>query len=257
MKEKSKFVMFILSFVPGLAHLYIGLKDRAIIFFLAFLGATLGTIGLSFAFGGDFMAILVFAWPLIWLVALMDAFSVRNSLETFSNDNLEKDTVMKNKTNKKTLALVLSIVPGAGHMYLGYQNKGLTIMSLFFFMIFFMGWLNISLFLFVLPVIWFYSFFDAFHLAGDKNNNEEKFIIPLSSLKPEWVGWGLIVIGALIVIQKIIYPLIPWRIQRYIQTSIVAAIFIAGGIKLLKKNKNVEELSEKIEEENETCKKEE
>ncbi len=66
---------------------------------------------------------------------------------------------MKKNQIKKTIAMALSIIPGAGHMYLGYQKKGLIIMGGFFFTIFFMGWLNISLFLFVLPLIWFYSFF--------------------------------------------------------------------------------------------------
>lgn len=261
MKEKSKFVMFILSFIPGLSHLYLGLKDRAVIFFIAFLGAIFGIVGLSaFVFDSEFMILLAFAIPLIWLIALVDAFSMRDFFKSSSSNDLEENTEKINemkKSNKKAITMVLSIVPGAGHMYLGSQNKGLTIMSIFFFTVFFMGWLRLSLLLFILPVIWFYSFFDAFHSVDGKINNGEKFIIPLSSLKPEWIGWGLIVIGVLIVIEKIIYPLIPWGIQRYIQTSIVAIIFIAGGIKLLMKSKNIEETSKEFEEEDEICKKDE
>ncbi|NMB07522.1 MAG: hypothetical protein GX981_03915, partial [Tissierellia bacterium] len=132
-----------------------------------------------------------------------------------------------------------SIIPGAGHMYLGYQKKGLIIMGGFFFTIFFMGWLNISLFLFVLPLIWFYSFFDVLHSVNGTDVKEHRINLEFLKIKPEWIGIGLIIIGILIILERILYPLIPYEIRNYIQTSIVALIFIIGGIKLLAKNKKV------------------
>ena len=123
----------------------------------------------------------------------------------------------------------------------------------FFFTIFFMGWLNLSLFLFVLPLIWFYSFFDALHIVNGNNLEEDKIFSILPDIKPEWIGWGLILIGILIIIERILYPLIPYQIRNYIQTSIVSLIFIAGGIKLLMKGKK-----EEIQKEGEDiCKKDE
>ncbi|HSH35093.1 MAG TPA: hypothetical protein VK998_02420, partial [Schnuerera sp.] len=155
------------------------------------------------------------------------------------------------QSNKKTITMALSVIPGAGHMYLGYQKKGLAIMGAFFFTIFFMGWLGLSLFLFVLPLIWFYSFFDALHSFSEDDGikKEDKFVLP--NIKSQWIGWGLISIGILIVIERILYPLIPGEIRNYIQTSIVSIIFIAGGIKLLNKSKGEEEEGEEI------CKKDE
>ena len=125
-------------------------------------------------------------------------------------------------------------------MYLGLQNKGLTLMAIFLFTIFFMGWLSSSLFLFVLPLIWFYSFFDALHIVNGTKTDEEDFLAFFPKIKAEWVGWGLIFIGVLIIVERIIYPLIPYQIRNYIQTSIVSIIFILGGIKLLVKGRSME-----------------
>jgi hypothetical protein len=74
----------------------------------------------------------------------------------------------------------------------------------------------------------------------------------LPFIKPEYVGYGLIGIGLLMVVQRIILPLmgqyIDWQVRNYIQTSIVSLIFIIGGIKMLGK-KRVEELEEEVEDE--------
>ncbi|MCF6464888.1 hypothetical protein [Clostridium sp. Cult2] len=259
MKEKSKFITFLLSFIPGLSHFYLGFADRAVIFLMVFFGAIAGVTGLAFITYNDALfALLAFALPLIWLVALLDAFSLKKKF--ISPEYYEGDKEMNSKniyeikeSNKKTITMALSIIPGAGHMYLGYQKKGLAIMGAFFFTIFFMGWLGLSLFLFVLPLIWFYSFFDALHSFNENDAKKEEITFALPNIKSQWIGWGLICIGILIVIERILYPLIPYQIRNYIQTSIVAIIFIAGGIKLLGKSKK-EEVDEDGEE---VCKKDE
>ena len=160
----------------------------------------------------------------------MEYGNTKNGIEYKDSDEIKK-------SNKKAITLALSIIPGAGHMYLGYQKKGLLIMGSFFFTVFFMGWLGVSLFLFVLPMIWFYGFFDAFHLVEGKGLEDEENSFVLSDIKTEWIGWGFITIGILIVIERILYPLIPYEIRNYIQTLIVSVIFIVGGIKLLAKNR--------------------
>lgn len=255
MKEKSKFITFLLSFIPGLSHFYLGFADRGLIFLMAFFGVMAGVVGLAMFIGGDLFAILALGLPLIWLVALLDAFSLMKRFNSNNHVDDENEIKYKNvdelkQSNRKTITMALSIIPGAGHMYLGYQKKGLAIMGAFFFTVFFMGWLGLSLFLFVLPLIWFYSFFDALHsFSEDDAIKEDEFVLP--NIKSQWIGWGFITIGILIVIEHILYPLIPHEIRNYIQTSIVSIIFIAGGIKLLNKSKGEEEEGEEI------CKKDE
>ncbi|MEY7998749.1 hypothetical protein AB8U03_00815 [Clostridium sp. Mt-5] len=59
------------------------------------------------------------------------------------------------------LTFIFSLLPGAGHMYIGFMKMGISFMSMFFFIIFISTWLHIGPLLFFLPLIWFYSFFDC------------------------------------------------------------------------------------------------
>ena len=135
-------------------------------------------------------------------------------------------------------------------MYSGYQKKGLVIMGAFFFSIFFMGWLGISMLLFLLPLIWFYSFFDAMHIADGSQDEMKNQVLDFPQIKHEWVGFALVGIGVMILLERILYPLINYEIRRYIQTSIVSLIFISIGIYMLIKNKKSTVLYDEEQEEN-------
>jgi hypothetical protein len=240
MRDKSKFIAFILSAIPGLAHFYIGLKERALIFFIMLVVGVTGGIGLAILTYDDiFLGLTVVGYLILWLIALIDMFSAWRSIEVKqlynSSDRLQD--VSDKKLNKKSIALALSVVPGAGHMYLGYQKKGLMIMGIFFFSIFFMGWLGISMLLFLLPLIWFHSFFDAMHIADDSEEEIKDQVSIIPDIKPEWVGFALIIIGVINILERILYPLIDYAIRRYIQTSVLSLIFILVGIYIIMKNK--------------------
>ncbi len=252
MRDKSKIIGFMLSIIPGLAHLYIGLMGRAMIF-LGILGAGfLASVIISMVTYSEAGLILfILGYAILWLIALIDMFSAWRKLEirNLYNESQGIDDIdIDTKINEKTLTLALSIIPGAGHMYLGYQSKGLIIMGAFFFSIFFMGWLGISLLLFLLPLIWFYSFFDAMHLVDNTQTIADDQKLELPKIKPEWLGGGLIAIGIIIILERILYPMIDYQIRRYIQTSIVSLIFIIiGGIILMKNKKTLK--SENLEDE--------
>lgn len=252
MKDKSKIVAFMLSFIPGLAHLYIGLKERALIFFIFFVVGVTGGIGLSIVtYVSEFLILTIIGYLLLWLIALIDMFSAWKNIEMkqlYNNSEIFRDLPDK-KLNKKSLTLALSVVPGAGHMYLGYQKKGLIIMGSFFFSIFFMGWLGISMLLFLLPLIWFYSFFDAMHIADGSQEEVKNQALVLPEVKPEWVGIALVVIGVVILLEKILYPFIDYSIRRFIQTSVVSLTFIIVGINMLIKNKKSLAVNNETEEE--------
>lgn len=265
MRRKSKFTTFLLSFIPGLSHFYLGYADRGFIYLIIFGMICAGSMGLSILTYNDaFVVVLLVGAPIIWLVALIDAFSILNTMRYGDNSQIEHNynSEEARASNKKIITLALSIMPGAGHMYLGYQKKGLVLMGGFFFAIFFMGWLNLSFLLFLLPLIWFYSFFDAFHTINGNNIEDMDITKFLPSIKPEYVGKGLIGIGGIIALQKILYPIlssilstyidyqIVHQIRNYIQTSIVAFIFIIGGIKILKNKKDVESIEKDEEDEN-------
>lgn len=251
MRDKSKFIAFIFSAIPGLAHFYIGLKERALIFFIFLVVGVTGGVGLAvLTYQEIFLAFTIIGYLILWLIALIDVFSAWKSIEIKQLYNTEayKD-ISDKKLNKKSISLVLSVIPGAGHMYLGYQKKGLVLMGTFFFSIFFMGWLGISMLLFLLPLIWFYSFFDAMHIADGSQEEMKNQALDFPEVKHEWIGFALVGIGVIILLERILYPLINYEIRRYIQTSIVSLIFISIGIYMLMKNKNSTVADDEVQEE--------
>ena len=255
MRNKSKFLTFLLSFIPGISHFYLGYPDKGAIYLFLFAGFTIGTVVLGFLTGSEIFLLMLFVGvAFIWLIALIDAFSTFSHMPYYKADNSESELQLneQKEDNKKIITLGLSIIPGAGHMYLGYQKRGLLFMATFLFSVFFMGWLNLSFLLFLLPLIWFYSFFDAYHILNGGKIEEIDMFNLLPKIKEKHIGIGLIALGILIVVQKILYPIIAiyldYQIRNYIQTSIVALIFIIVGIKILT---NKRETKMEVPEENE------
>lgn len=76
-------------------------------------------------------------------------------------------------TNKKSkfLTFFISLIPGAGEMYLGFYKTGASIMVLFFGGYGIFGYL-FRPFICFLPVLWFYSFFHTHNL---NNMPEDEF----------------------------------------------------------------------------------
>ncbi len=252
MKRKSKFVVFILSVIPGLSHIYLGLFYRGYIFMGATAAGAVVVLGLCFLMGSSDPSMLLLGLPVLWFVALIDSMTLTDKvnarllLKPGEGDSPGVETEpMDNKLNdqnRKIITCLLSVVPGAGHMFLGYQKLGLELMTLFFFSFFFIDWLRIGFFMFIIPVIWFYSMFDALHKASGGGTPVVQDGLSVLELMGEnsnrWsgsklLGYGLIMVGALLIFDRIISPMIPFVIRNYVQTGIVALLFIAGGIRIL------------------------
>lgn len=234
--KKSKLLTFILSFVPGLSHLYLGFPDRALIFFGVFVGVCMGgaCIG-GVAPGLNLLGpLMFFGLATVWFLALVDAFSLIDK-------NGEGTPIKPLLSNRKIVAVALSIIPGAGHMYLGLLKQGAQFMAAFFFFLFMSSWLQLEILVFLLPVIWFYSIFDAYHMLEEESDGlrpDESPLFDWFNRHPGWVGWGLIILGGLVILQRIVTPvfqiIIDYDVRNYIQTGVVALVLIAGGITLLK-----------------------
>jgi hypothetical protein len=78
---------------------------------------------------------------------------------------------MKAKRNS-FFTFLFSLLPGAGHMFMGFMKIGVSLMAAFTLVIFLASWLNISQLLFLLPLLWFYSFFDC---INRRYSNDEEF----------------------------------------------------------------------------------
>jgi TM2 domain-containing membrane protein YozV len=59
-----------------------------------------------------------------------------------------------------------SLLPGAGQMYMGFMKRGISLMSMFFALIFLTGVLRADSILFAMPIIWFFAFFDTHNLRS-------------------------------------------------------------------------------------------
>ncbi len=161
------------------------------------------------------------------------------------------------KYNKFYTAL-LSIVPGAGHMYLGLMKKGLQFMFIFFGVIMITDLIySARSFTILNIVIWFYAFFDAYHsrkkLESGRSVEEDLFLeLKLNKVKPKYIGIGLIVLGSIVLVQQVIIELlsvgtiiIPPYIKVAILNSIFPVVLVVIGVLILmnivRKNKKLEE----------------
>jgi hypothetical protein len=74
----------------------------------------------------------------------------------------------------KFLTFLFALIPGCGHMYLGYMKRGVEFMAMFvvsgYLAIMSMNFYNFDiigiLFALILPVIWFYQMFDSMHIVS-------------------------------------------------------------------------------------------
>lgn len=89
------------------------------------------------------------------------------------------------------LTFIFACIPGAGQMYLGYMRRGLSLMTLFCGIIFLAAFFSFGLLSILLPVVWAYAFFDAFHLRSQTpeqvlENPDEFLISPDALLGRDW-----------------------------------------------------------------------
>lgn len=105
-----------------------------------------------------------------------------------------------------------ALVPGCGQMYQGYMKRGLSLMAWFCAVIGLAVLLRLDFILVILPVIWFYSFFDAFNIRslspeqraafGDSFIPNSKWLSGHEELAgkinvSKVAGWALVVLGVL------------------------------------------------------------
>lgn len=173
-----------------------------------------------------------------------------------------------NKKNK-ILFFLFSLIPGAAHMYIGLVKRGLVIMLALVAGAGLAMMADTPAFLLVLPVLWFYSFFDAwnkYHLPEEKLTKvQDDFLFFLNAM-PENVrsdprfkkvasanvlkvgGIVAIIAGAYLIWDQIIFRVlirllsdtgaeILSQISYKLPQVAVAVILIVVGIKLISHKK--------------------
>ena len=151
------------------------------------------------------------------------------------------------------LTFLCACVPGAGQMYYGYMQRGLSLITLFCGT-FFLGYLADPLTV-TMAIVWMYSFFDTYdiirHLAAGEPKEDGLLLLgdveAIKRLIPQHnklLGWGLVALGAYSLYNSVLRPLLndllywmgidnAWRILNNIPTVAVAALLIGAGLWLL------------------------
>jgi hypothetical protein len=71
--------------------------------------------------------------------------------------------------------VIFSFLPGGGHMFMGFMKLGLSLMTLFFFTIFISSWLDLGALVYLIPIIWFYAFFDCVNKRFSSDQDFARF----------------------------------------------------------------------------------
>ncbi|WP_234340123.1 hypothetical protein [Gorillibacterium timonense] len=247
--QNERFYTILLSFVPGLGHFQLGLMQRGLTFLVSFFGLFALVAFVTFTTRVEGFLTFLLALPIIWLYGMFDAVQLvtrKQRGEVVEDRSLFEDLEMGREEGKRSrmVATLLSILPGAGHMYLGLQMRGIQLMAGFLISIYVMDTLHISLFLFLIPLIWFYALFDAFQTISKYGREplRDKPIIEGLMTHQKWFGAILLALGIYYLFQYIGLDLVDRLIgdrrfsiwfYRYFQSFVVSLLLVAGGIKLL------------------------
>lgn len=162
-------------------------------------------------------------------------------------------------TKKKSgfLTFCFSLIPGAGEMYMGFMKQGLSIMSVFWLLVFFATFFNLGPVLFILPILWCYSFFNVHNIRGMSDEEfyalEDDYLFhmdgsiftgTLKGKQSNLLAVALIVIGVAILwnyisdyLSWILPDVFYWGITGAVPQLAIAVLLIWCGIYLIRGKK--------------------
>ena len=137
----------------------------------------------------------------------------------------------------KFWAFLLSFVPGVGHYYLGLMQRGLQFNLMFFGVIFVLAVSNLGILGCLIPVVWFYSLFDALLIVNKLKQGIDVPDTPAISwnrlpVKGSIIGWVLVFLGVYSFVM--VNPFFRFRhLLNEINAMLAAAALIGFGVYLL------------------------
>jgi hypothetical protein len=165
----------------------------------------------------------------------------------------------------KFFTFMFSLLPGAGHMYMGFMKTGISLMAAFFFIIFLSSWLNLGPLLFILPILWFFSFFDCMNKYYSSDEEfvqlEDEFLFSIDKLLKNdnnifkkqglYAGVLLIIFGAYILwnnVMSYLWRYLPQNVSNLVRSVtrvfpqlVVGIVIILIGVRLITAKKKESE----------------
>ncbi|MFD0695475.1 hypothetical protein ACFQZT_15355 [Paenibacillus sp. GCM10027628] len=247
--QRERTRIMLLSFIPGLGHYQLGLMQRGLTAMITFFGLAILVFFITILTHNEGFIAFLLAMPVLWFYTMFDALKQlerkQAGFELFDRSMFEDFHFSDDYDSKnRTLATILAIIPGAAHLYLNMTKRGIQLMAVFLFSIYVLDVLRLSLFFFLIPILWFFSFFDALQNISKYENGT----LVDKPLVENWISYNrsigaiLIVFGGYYVFKEIIVELLyrffpehnySYWINSFGQTLIVAVILIGAGIRLL------------------------
>lgn len=162
------------------------------------------------------------------------------------------------RQRKGFLTWIASLIPGAGELYMGFEKQGVSLMLLFWGSVALISMLGIEWPIFLLPVIWFYSFFHVHNLKTMSPEEfymvEDQYLLHMDELAKEFrsdkkgffqsyrsiITILIILIGATLLwegISSLIYMILPhflhdivWNIENVLTKGVAGALIVSVGI---------------------------
>lgn len=249
-RQREKTAAILLAFVPGLGHMYLGLMQRGAAFLVSFAGLGVFVVFVAIVMDTPVFLLFLLLLPVLWIYAMFDAVHLvqrKQAGEPLVDRSLfeELEGHFASGRKNKMAAAALSFLPGAGHLYLGLQKRGLQLMGLFLVSIYLMDSLRMTLFLFLLPLVWLYAFFDAIQQHGRFQRGELADVPVLTELSAynRWIGAALIAVGAFFLADRFVMPLAAehapriyalYQTVRYnLPAAATAFLLLAFGLRML------------------------
>lgn len=162
------------------------------------------------------------------------------------------------RQKSKFWTFMFSLIPGAGEMYMGFMKQGASIMLLFWGLIALSASLQLGVFMVLLPIIWFYSFFYVHNLKSMPEEDfyamEDQFMFNLKGFNEDKISFIrkyrtilaaiLIVMGASL-LWNTAYQCLSWILPGYLLNVVysigntiprlfIAVLIIGLGIWLIR-----------------------
>ncbi len=164
---------------------------------------------------------------------------------------------------RKLAAGLLSIVPGAGHMFLGFIGKGFVLMGLLFAAVFLiilysdatgMYWLSAYLIPTLSVLFLSYAVFDSMAIADAQRSGREPAGVDDDMMKSVWervllntrtLGWIVLVAGVVGILRLFAEPFSRWTLSVLslsfpLAAVVIPVVLVILGILLLKRSRKGE-----------------
>jgi hypothetical protein len=246
-EERS--TVLLLSLIPGLGHLQMGLMNRGLTLLGSFFGLITMVVFLVLVTKNPVFLALLCLLTVIWLFGLFDAVRLldqKSRGEALADKSIFEELEAFREEGRKSgmVATLLAVFPGAGHMYLGQQRRGLQLMAAFLGSLYLLDTLRISLFLFLIPLLWFFSFFDALQQISKYRRQvlDDVPVVNVLAHHQKWVGITLLALGLFYLFDRVALPVLEqwypdlhltYWFEHHFQITVVALLLLGGGIRLL------------------------